>query len=150
MIFSHLRWIRIPLPNFLIEFGRITRTIFFNIGGQPPPPLAPPCRRHCLGRESLEKLITNQIYAAFLKSFPESMVHIEGFNHRSHDYARISMSTASGNPSGDSIFITLVLFMLFISNGKQYLIFLKSLESLSLTFNLIGSLRTISKALQKD
>ena len=27
-------------PNFLIEFGRITRAIFFNIGGQPPP-LAP-------------------------------------------------------------------------------------------------------------
>ena len=32
-----------PPPNFLIEFGRITRTIFFNIGGgaTAPPPLPP-------------------------------------------------------------------------------------------------------------
>ena len=47
MIFSHLRWIPTP-SNFLIEFGRITRAIFFNIGGQSPPPPCPPCRRHCL------------------------------------------------------------------------------------------------------
>ena len=45
MIFSHLRWIPTPL-NFLIEFGRITRTIFFNIGGATAPS-CPPCRRHC-------------------------------------------------------------------------------------------------------
>ena len=40
-----------PPPNFLIEFGRITRDIFFNIGGNrlPLPPPPPPCRRHCIG-----------------------------------------------------------------------------------------------------
>ena len=41
MIFSQLRWIPTPFPNFLIEFGRITRAIFFNIGGNRPP--CPPC-----------------------------------------------------------------------------------------------------------
>ena len=45
MIFSHLRWIPTPI-NFLIEFGRITRTIFFKIGGATAPS-CPPCRRHC-------------------------------------------------------------------------------------------------------
>ena len=32
-----------PPPNFLIEFGRITRTIFFNIGGGGNRPPLPPC-----------------------------------------------------------------------------------------------------------
>ena len=43
MIFSHLRWIPTPPPNFLIEFGRITRAIFFNTGGNRPLAPLPPC-----------------------------------------------------------------------------------------------------------
>ena len=70
-------------PNFLIEFGRITRAIFFNSGGQPPPaPLPAPLARS--SKNSLlptsfdtaleEEFISYFIFNLFLHEKPFSLI----------------------------------------------------------------------------